>query len=453
MKLWPKKLAGQMALLVGVALLIAQLINFGFLFTERWQARENQVISPAIARLVDAVERVENGQPLFQRQGRAGRRAAFASDDSLIDVDASRADAIERRVKMTLQELELNVLDVRARVIKNSRQGNRPGAHPNAAPERPPRSLLIISVQLPTNNWLNVRSPYRAEGPKLIGRLLIQTFVIFIVLLIAVLWIGNRATRPLIALTQAATRFGGATKEDPVLVTGPSDIRQLIEAFNKMQLRISDMLGEKDRMLGAVGHDLRTPLASLRLRIEAITDAGERQKAIDSIDEMNGTLEDILSLARIGRPSDPSVDVDLVALVDAVALDLADLGEDVTIAPSDRILVNLRPAPTRRAVRNIIENAIKYGTRAYVSVSTSSNEVLVVVEDEGPGIPEPDIERVMDGFVRLETSRNRETGGTGLGLAIARGILREQGGDLHLENREKKGLKVTLKFPISEMQK
>ncbi|MEP3264384.1 MAG: HAMP domain-containing sensor histidine kinase [Hyphomicrobiales bacterium] len=451
MKLWPKKLAGQMALLVGVALLIAQLINFGFLFAERWQARENQVISPAIARLVDAVERVENGQPLFQRQGRAGRRAAFASDDSLIEVDASRADAIERHVKMRFQELELNVLDVRARVIKNSRP--RPSAYPGAAPDGPPRSLLIISVQLPTNNWLNVRASYRAEGPKLIVRLLIQTFVIFIVLLIAVLWIGNRATRPLKALTQTATRFGGATNEDPVLVAGPSDIRQLIEAFNKMQLRISDMLGEKDRMLGAVGHDLRTPLASLRLRVEAITDAGERQKAIDSIDEMNCTLEDILSLARIGRPSDPSVDIDLVALVDAVALDLVDLGEDVTIAPSDRILVNLRPAPTRRAVRNIIENAIKYGTRAHVSVSTSSNEALVTVEDEGPGIPEPDIERVMDGFVRLETSRNRETGGSGLGLAIARGILREQGGDLHLENREKKGLKVTLKFLISEMQK
>ena len=449
MKFWPKKLAGQMALLVGVALLIAQLINFGFLFTERWQARENQVISPAIARLVDAVERVENGQPLFQRRGRAGRRAAFASDDSLIEAGASRAVVIEHRVKRALQELELSVLDVRAEIIKNQRSAQGEARDLS----RPARAFLNISVQLPSKEWLNVRAPYRADGPKIIGHLLIQTFVIFIVLLIAVLWIGNRATRSLKPLTQAATRFGGATKEDPVLVTGPSDIRQLIEAFNKMQLRIVDMLGEKDRMLGAVGHDLRTPLASLRLRVEAIADAGDRQKAIDSIDEMNDTLEDILSLARIGRPSDPAVDVDLVALVDAVVIDLADLGEDVTIAPSDRILVNLRPAPTRRAVRNIIENAIKYGSRAHVSVSISSNEVLVVVEDEGPGIPEADIERVMDGFVRLETSRNRETGGTGLGLAIARGILREQGGDLYLENREKKGLKVTLKFPINEMKK
>lgn len=442
MRFWPKKLAGKMALLVGVALLIAQLINFALLFMERWQAREDQVINPAIARLVDAIERLENGEPLFNRAGRAGRRAAFPTNESIIGASAPRAVAIERRVKTTLEELELSVLDVRAQVTKTQRDSNREATHDN----RPPRVFLNISIELPSNQWLNVRAPFRADGPMLVGRLLIQTLVIFAVLLIAVLWIGNRATRPLKELTQRAIRFGGTAKEEPVRVDGPADVRQLIEAFNTMQLRMSDMLGEKDRMLGAIGHDLRTPLASLRLRVEAIEDEDERQKTIETIKEMNEALEDILSLARIGRPSDPYVDVDLDALVNAIATDLADLGENVSVALSDRILVSLRPAPTRRAIRNIIENAIKYGARAHVSLHSSPDEVLVVVEDEGPGIPEQDIERVMDGFVRLETSRNRETGGTGLGLTIARAVLREQGGDLHLQNGEKKGLKVTLKF-------
>lgn len=444
MRVWPKKLPGQMAMLVGLALLIAQLINFALLFMERWQAREDQVINPAIARLGDAVERIENGQKLFPRKGYAGRRAAFSSDDSIIDASAPRATAIERRVKMTLKELELATLDVRATILKKHKNERHATNH-----SRPVRAMLIISVQLVSKDWVNVRAPFRHEGLRHLGRLFIQTLIIFVALLIAVLWIGNRATYPLKALTQAATRFGYAKTQKPVPVGGPEDIRQLIEAFNAMQLRIRDMLSEKDRMLGAIGHDLRTPLASMRLRVEAIENSVERQKTIETIEEMNGTLEDILSLARIGRPSDSYVDVDLVALVNAIVADLADLGKDVTVAPSDRLLVRVRPAPARRAIRNIIENAIKYGTRAHVSVHSSVNEAFVVIQDQGPGILEQDIERVMDGFVRLETSRNRETGGTGLGLTIARAILREQGGDLYLQNLPEKGLEVTLKFPVN----
>lgn len=444
MRVWPKKLAVQMAMLVGLALLIAQIINFALLFMERWQAREDQVINPAIARLVDAVERIENGQKLFHRKGHAGRRAAFPSDDSIIDTSALRATAIERRVKMVLKELELVALDVRATVFKKHKNESDTAHH-----NRHVRAMLVISVQLASKDWVNVRAPFRHEGLRHLGRLLIQTLVIFVVLLIAVLWIGNRATHPLKALTKAATGFGYAKTQEPVPVGGPEDIRKLIEAFNAMQLRISDMLSEKDRMLGAIGHDLRTPLAALRLRVEAIENSVERQKTIETIEEMNRTLEDILSLARIGRPSDPYVDVDLVALVDAIAVDLADLGEDVTVVPSDRLLVRVRPAPVRRAIRNIIENAIKYGTCAHVSVHSSVNEAFVVIQDQGPGILEQDIERVMDGFVRLETSRNRRTGGTGLGLTIARAILREQGGDLHLQNLPEKGLEVTLKFPVN----
>nr|MDP9415965.1 ATP-binding protein [Pseudomonadota bacterium] len=197
-----------------------------------------------------------------------------------------------------------------------------------------------------------------------------------------------------------------------------------------------------------IGHDLRTPLASLRLRAENVDDDGERERMVATIDEMSRTLEDILSLARLGRSKEPVARVDLAALADAAVEDLRDLGHDVALEPSAALPIPLRPVMTTRAIRNLIDNAVKYGGRARVRVFQDGCEAVVEVEDEGPGIAEEHLERVMDGFQRLEGSRNRETGGTGIGLTIARSIVREQGGDIRLENRPARGLKASLRLPL-----
>jgi signal transduction histidine kinase len=160
----------------------------------------------------------------------------------------------------------------------------------------------------------------------------------------------------------------------------------------------------------------------------------------DIIDEMNRTLDDILSLARLGRPSEPPVDVDLSALVDAVVEDFRDLGEDVTFADGARLPIRLRPALMRRAVRNLIENAVKYGHSATVRIEAEAARVRIIVSDEGPGIPADRLADVFDPFTRLESSRNRDTGGIGLGLALARAIVDDAGGRITLENRPEGGL-------------
>ena len=167
----------------------------------------------------------------------------------------------------------------------------------------------------------------------------------------------------------------------------------------------------------------------------------------DTIDEMNHTLDDILSLARLGRPSEPPTETDLAALIDAVVADFDDLGHDVAYDEGERLILRVRPALMRRAVRNLIENAVKYGGAAKVTLTQDAASVRIEVADRGPGIPAEQIARVFDPFTRLDASRNRSTGGVGLGLTLARAIVREAGGDIALANREGGGLSAVISLP------
>jgi signal transduction histidine kinase len=266
--------------------------------------------------------------------------------------------------------------------------------------------------------------------------------------LLPVLWIGRRISRPLRSLALAARRFTPGEVDVPIEEDGPQDLREVVAAFNALRLRVTAMLDEKDRMLGAIGHDLRTPLAALRVRIESVEDEADRTKMADTIMEMDRTLDDILSLARLGRPSEPLTEVDLSALVDAVVEDFRDLGAPVTFdEETPRLQLRLRPSLMRRAVRNLIENAIKYGVSADVRIVADTRQVEIVVADQGPGIPEDRLSDVFDPFTRLETSRNRDTGGVGLGLALAHAIIADAGGSIRLQNRAGGGLDATILLP------
>ena len=442
MKLWPRSLAAQIAVLIGAALFVAQAINFGFLLQEREARRLNFSTAGAVFAAVDAADRLQRGQPPAPQRQRwhqvLVRPSALA--------DGERMHEVEERLRTALAEAGVRAGRVAAASLP---VGEVPAWRPKAGEQRPPKDLLIVSAELPRGRWLNILWPLPRGDSRLAWGVLWQTAIIFAALLLAAIWIGRHAARPLRALEEAAAAFGSdAAAANPVPVEGPEDIRRLIASFNEMRRRILDMLAEKDRMLGAIGHDLRTPLASLRLRAESVEDEQERERMVATIEEMTRTLEDILSLARAGRSSETPERVDLAALVDAVAEDLRALGHDVSVEEGERLPVRLRPFLVTRAVRNIIDNAVKYAGRALIRVRREGDVAIVEVEDEGPGIPEQDLARVMDGFVRLETSRNRETGGSGLGLTIARAILREEGGELTLENRPSGGLKATLRLPI-----
>ena len=441
-----------MALLIALALFVAQAINFGLILRDRTEFRLAQATRPVATRIADALEREAHaGRPLTADRGRVRRLAA----NPLAPFAYQRHPevAAELRRQLADQGLTVGRIDTGLRPVSDddaeprrrkglrntNRQGDRQGDRQGGT--------LVIAVEQPGRGWLAITAPWPQPGWRLLFALLSQTAILYVIVLLPVLWIVRRMSRPLRDLRAAAEAFRPGEPGIALSVRGPDDVAALVAAFNALRLRVTAMLDEKDRMLGAIGHDLRTPLAALRVRIESVEDDTDRTRMADTIAEMNRTLDDILSLARLGRPSEPPTDVDLAALVDAVVEDFRDIGDNVTFVEAGRLRMHLRPSLIRRAVRNLIENAVKYGVSAEVRVEADARRVAIVVADQGPGIPEDRMGDVFDAFTRLETSRNRETGGIGQGLALARAIIREAGGEIRLVNRTGGGLDAIIELP------
>ena len=234
----------------------------------------------------------------------------------------------------------------------------------------------------------------------------------------------------------------------PIDEAGPSDVRDLIAAFNAYRARIVTMLADKDRMLGAVGHDLRTPLASLRVRVEQVDDDRLREKMIASIEEMTAMLADILALARSGAGTEAPEAIALPLLLRELTADYGEQGKDVAAGALAEAAVRARPMLLRRALRNLIDNALAYGARARLSVVREGDHARIIVSDDGPGLTDEQIRTLVEPFARGEQSRNRATGGAGLGLSIARKIAAGEGGELVLVNRPGGGLDAAIVLPV-----
>ena len=322
-------------------------------------------------------------------------------------------------------------------------------------PERP-HHLMVAAIELPeAGKWLTVRVPVPRGEPAMIGTLIAQTLLLYALMVFAIALIVRQITKPLAALTTRLETFAANRDTHGQLEPeGPEDVRRLIVAHNAMEQRIAALLDEKDVMLGAIGHDLKTPLAALRVRIESVEDEGERARMAATIEDITRSLDDILSLARVGRPSDPLEPTELNALVGQVAEEFEDMGEPVSFTPSARMVLPLRATWARRAVRNLVVNALRYGGAARIAVEREGGQALIRIEDDGPGIPSDQIEAMMQPFTRGEPSRNSATGGAGLGLTLARAIAEQHGGALTLANRldaqgRVVGLTATLSLPLA----
>ncbi len=444
-RFWPRSLAGQLALLVALALFVAQAINFTLLVEGRRQIRLQQVVGPAATRIIDAEERIAAGR-LIDPQSRG--RIQLATSDPVRPEALHRPD-IERGLKVELATAGLRVgrISTETRPVRaNDPRLARFGAR-RARFFRRMGGELVIAVERQQGGWLVLNTPWSLNESWFLWPLIAQTAILYVVVLLPVLWGARRISKPLQALTLAARRFRPGEADAPLDEIGPQDVRAVTAAFNALRLRVTAMLDEKDRMLGAIGHDLRTPLAALRVRIESVEDETDRARMADTIAEMNRTLDDILSLARLGRPSEAKTEVDLSALVEAVVEDFRAIGNEVVFEEAPRLTLQLRPSLMRRAVRNLIENAIKYGTSAEVRLIATPASVAIVIADQGPGIAPERLSDVFDPFTRLETSRNRETGGAGLGLALAQAIVHDAGGTISLVNRPAGGLDATITLP------
>ena len=257
---------------------------------------------------------------------------------------------------------------------------------------------------------------------------------------------ANRIARPLRELARSAEALGRGEAIAHIPEAGPDDIRRLTEAFNRMQSRLRRFVDDRTKMLAAIGHDLRTPLTTLRLRAEFIADEELQQKMLATIHEMQTMTEAALSFAKGEATVEETRTVDLNALVESLCDDLSEIGHEVRFHEGDPIVYRCRPEGLKRAVRNLIENALRYGGRASVSLVSGPASVDILVDDDGPGIPQAEFEQVFAPFYRLEQSRNKETGGVGLGLSIARAIVRHHGGDIILSPNNP-GLRAAVNLP------
>lgn len=440
----PRSLAGQMAVLIGAALLVAQTVNFGLILNERQRLSLAQTDGPAVERFANIAADVQEAQPEFRRavmQDSSHRGARVSLQPQSGVADASRRPELEAQLARALSGAGVTAREVRA--------GDEP-APASSVRNAPARQVNFIrlAVQVPGGQWLVGRMSVPRRDPWLLARLLGATAALYLIVLGAAVFLALRLVRPLRDLTGAAERFGGRGAPEVVRPRGPDDLRRAIAAFNAMNGRLASLLDEKDRMLGAIGHDLRTPLASLRLRVEAMEPEAEREAAVAKIEEMSALLEDILALARTGRARGQLKPLDLSALAEAVADDFAAQGKPVSFLPSPRLVAEADAGLLRRALANLIDNALAYAGQARVSVAQGGAAMEIRVEDDGPGIPEASLEAVLDPFQRLEQSRSRETGGAGLGLALVRGIAEGHGGSLRLENRTPHGLAAVIQLPL-----
>lgn len=313
--------------------------------------------------------------------------------------------------------------------------------------------LLQMGVRLDDNTWLNVTQPLYLSVVWLIWMQRLVFLVEFTLFAVLVLFLLKKFLRPFQQLTQAAERVGKQPEvASPLPEEGCKEMREAAQSFNRMQSRIRENIAERNRMLAAMAHDLRTPLTRVQLRIEEVEPEELREKLTEGIKEVRSIAEQSLELSSSLKISEKSVPMDIVTFMQSRVDDFDEMGHRVTLCPASEayglvIAVAAKPLSLKRCVDNILRNAVAYAGSAEVCVASSNSEVMIDICDSGPGIPEELLERIFEPYFRLETSRSRESGGIGLGLSIARNMILLNNGTLTLANRPEGGLRVRIKLP------
>lgn len=309
------------------------------------------------------------------------------------------------------------------------------------------KTVITGLMRLPDESWVyfRTREPVRSAGVPF------ERMVAALIPALAVMLMGGllirRTLQPIRGLTGAVERYTPGEALPRLDEAGPAEIRRLIAAFNAMQARIRRLIDERTRALAAVGHDLRTPLARLRLRIDAIAEEGLRREVAADIEGMEAMVNSLLAF--LGGEADPETPrrVDLAVLCASIADDASDHGNDVRYEGPSHLEHVVRASSFRRAVTNLVDNAVHFGSHVVVRLAAAPDEVRLHVEDDGPGIPEESLALVLEPFVRLDTARGRDTAGFGLGLSIVARAVAAEGGRLELVNMAEGGLCATIVLP------
>ena len=442
-----------------LALILAQGISLLLFVGERRQAVRMALGGEIAGRIVNLVRLLEatpkDAEPAIM-QSASSPFAKFSVDETAL-VDG-RDERFERAMVAFIRA-GLNEVDRPVRAVSETVPGHLAMRRPSGGMRHGMQdwhhrhhiggdhTALRVSVALRDGRWLNARynfhrPPLQAAWPSILA-----TAFAAIGIVIVVIWAVRRISGPMRVLAKNADRLGRGDNPEAMTAKGPSEIRRVIKAFNVMQERVNRYLRERTQMLAALGHDLRSPLTAMRLRTELIDDDEARERLSASIDEMHTMVETTLSYAKGIGADEPTERTEIRGMANAIAEEIRLAGGSVDVEDGDAIMMPVRPVALMRALRNLVENAVKYGETARISFEVAATDTRILVDDDGPGLEDADLEKVFEPFFRLEASRNRETGGVGLGLAVARTVARAHGGDVTLTNLGHHGLRATLTLP------
>ena len=396
-----------------------------------------------IDRIVSAVRIAENApresvDQVLKAMSLASERFWFADQPAVTGTmdaaESALADLMRTRLGSHPYEVRIRFLASAGAAATDNRGGNfSPG--------------FLVSIGLKSGQWLNTERT-GLESRKWWRGLMFSIMFSMVPVLLIGSFFAWRIARPAQRLADAAERIGRGEAVPQLPLEGPGELQETTLAFNAMQSRITRFVQDRMHLLAAVSHDLRTPITALRLRAEMVEDPTVRAAMMRTLDEMAEMVEATLRFAREESEQEPTRMLELVALVEAIADERQSVGQSVSAHSSvPRLPYRCRPASLRRALNNLVDNAVRYAGQARIGLEATASSVLITVEDDGPGVPEDMLEEVFEPFTRLETSRSSETGGVGLGLAIVRSCVNAHGGEVKLGNRPEGGLRAVITLP------
>ncbi|OWY11637.1 two-component sensor histidine kinase [Thioclava sp. JM3] len=456
-----RSLRVQLVLLIIAALGVAQLISLWLFADERSLAIRAALGFEAAGRAANVARLIEEApadlRPSIIRAANSPLvRFDLTAKPLVQHTDHSDGGVVEARVRGLLNESYSRDIRVELHQIQGAIL-----PLPNLSREMTEMHLAMmrgelsaiemnLSISIAGGQWLNVST--RFERPPIQWpRYSILTFgLTAMALLVGVTWfVMAGLLGPLRRLVRASDHLGRGENANALPERGPMEVRELTAGFNRMQERLTRFVTDRTRVLAALGHDLRSPLTAMRVHSEMVEEEELRENLVSTVEEMRSMVEATLTFAKGLSGSEEMQEVELQTFLETLQTDMvASFG--LTVGPTVR--VRLRPNATRRALRNVIENAVRYGGSATVGWQVLGEDIEITISDKGPGIPASDLERVFDPFVRLEESRSLETGGHGLGLSIARSILHGQGGEISLANHPGGGLVATVRLPNAKPQ-
>jgi protein-histidine pros-kinase len=452
-KIWPRSLFARLMLIWLLGSFLILIVSIAIFVMEQMridrEARENQ--------FTESLQEIVSNAKILDLFTPQARQDWLEDRNRLLEMEKSD----RRQLRLSLRK------------FNGEHSQPFPDDHPflqalrNAMPERDPRLYAIrrrendprtlehlplrATITLTDGVILTAYLPSGNPPPRALSTLRVSVLSGFLALALGVgilTWFCVRiATRPISRLADAARALGEDPERAPLELIGPTEVIQAAEAFNQMQQRISAHVHERTRILASISHDLQTPITRLRLRIEMCDDETLKTRIQADLDAMQSLIREGLDYARSMEVTAPEQPIDLTSLLAALCSDATDMGWAVTLTGQTSTPFMGQPLALRRALWNLIENGVKFGTIVDIKITEVPEAYRIVIRDHGAGLPVEERERVFEPFYRTESSRNRATGGTGLGLAITRNLLHVQRGQVTLDNHPEGGLVATVILP------